>query len=156
ASPTEEGGLGLGTTLTSVIFLSTILGLVVFLAVSKRDVIRAGPATVAAAIGGDGVPSVLVVLNKVEATRALLDAVRQRLAPGPARLHVLVPNPAHLAFDRSSPDVAHGEQLLERVTSQLKQAAPEADISGRVAYSPNAYDDIVEELQARPYEEIIL
>ena len=44
ASPTDEGGLGLGTNLTSIIFLSTILALVVFLAISKRDVIRSGPA----------------------------------------------------------------------------------------------------------------
>jgi uncharacterized membrane-anchored protein len=42
ASPTEEGGLGLGTNLTSIIFLSTILFLVVFLAITKRDVIRRG------------------------------------------------------------------------------------------------------------------
>ena len=43
ASPTGEGGLGLGTNLTSIIFLSAILALVVFLAISKRDVIRSGP-----------------------------------------------------------------------------------------------------------------
>ena len=42
ASPTGEGGLGLGTNLTSIIFLGTILALVVYLAVSKRDVIRSG------------------------------------------------------------------------------------------------------------------
>jgi hypothetical protein len=29
-------------------------------------------------------------------------------------------------------------------------------VAGRVANSPNAYDDIVEELEARPYGEIIL
>jgi uncharacterized membrane-anchored protein len=58
ASPTEEGGLGLGTTVTSIIFLSTILALVVFLAISKRDVIRSGP--VAAPLGTG--PAVLVVL----------------------------------------------------------------------------------------------
>jgi uncharacterized membrane-anchored protein len=46
ASPTEEGGLGLGTNLTSIIFLSTILAMVVFLAITKRDVI--GPATATA------------------------------------------------------------------------------------------------------------
>jgi uncharacterized membrane-anchored protein len=40
ASPTEEGGLGLGTNITSLIFLGAILALVVFLAISKRDVIR--------------------------------------------------------------------------------------------------------------------
>ena len=39
SQPTEETGLGLGTILTSVIFLSAILALVVYLAISKRDVI---------------------------------------------------------------------------------------------------------------------
>jgi uncharacterized membrane-anchored protein len=47
ASPTAEGGLGLGTNLTSFIFLGTILALVVFLAISKRDVIRSAPAMAA-------------------------------------------------------------------------------------------------------------
>jgi uncharacterized membrane-anchored protein len=37
SQPTKDGGLGLGTTMTSVIFLSVILALVVFLAVSKID-----------------------------------------------------------------------------------------------------------------------
>ncbi len=152
ASPRAEGGLGLGTNLTSIIFLSTILALVVFLAVTKRDVIRSGPITAAA----DGTPAVLVVLNKVEATRALLDAVGRRAADGAARFHVLIPNPDHLAFDRNSPGVARGEALLDRVTGQLQGLADGAEVSGRVACSPNAYDDIVEELQGHDYEEIIL
>ena len=37
SQPTKDGGLGLGTTMTSVIFLAVILGLVVYLAVSKVD-----------------------------------------------------------------------------------------------------------------------
>jgi len=92
ASPSEEGGLGLGTNLTSIIFLSTILALVVFLAVTKRDVIRSGPIRAANAVGAGGTPTVLVVLNKVDATKALLDAVREREAAGPARFHFLTPN----------------------------------------------------------------
>jgi len=156
AQPTGEGGLGLGTIVTSVIFLSLILALVVYLAVSKRDVIRSGPITANALAPGDGVPTVLVVLNKVNATRALLDAVRQRAASGAARFHILIPNPDHLAFDRNSPDVARGEELLAKVTSELKGAADEAEVTGRVAYSPNAYDDIVEELKGHDYEEVIL
>src|SRR3954452_8053484 len=67
ASPTGEGGLGLGTNLTSIIFLSAILALVVFLAVSKRDVIRSGPTAAARDLAEEGSPAVLVVLNKVEA-----------------------------------------------------------------------------------------
>jgi uncharacterized membrane-anchored protein len=37
SQPSADGGLGLGTTVTSVIFLSTILALVVFLTVTKVD-----------------------------------------------------------------------------------------------------------------------
>jgi uncharacterized membrane-anchored protein len=37
AQPVEESGLGLGTILTSVIFLATILALVVYLTVTKKD-----------------------------------------------------------------------------------------------------------------------
>jgi uncharacterized membrane-anchored protein len=153
ASPTSEGGLGLGTNLTSIIFLSAILALVVFLAISKRDVIRSGSVSAAAVV--DGTPAVLVVLNKVEATAELLEAVRQRAARGAARFFVLVPNPDHLAFDRNSPDIAEGEVLLARALAQL-QAPAKSTISGRVANSPNAYDDIVEELEGRRYSEIIL
>ncbi|HEY2715647.1 MAG TPA: hypothetical protein VGI73_05450 [Solirubrobacterales bacterium] len=111
ASPTAEGGLGLGTNLTSIIFLSTILALVVFLAISKRDVIRAGRITAAATGATGGTPAVLVVLDKAEPTSAVLDAMRQREVAGPASFRYL---------------------------------------------TPNAYDDIVAELEQGEYEEVIL
>jgi uncharacterized membrane-anchored protein len=155
ASPTGEGGLGLGTNLTSIIFLSTILALVVYLAVSKRDVIRSGPLPTAAAASADGVPAVLVVLNKVDATVPLLEAVRERAAKGAARFFVLVPNPGHLAFDRNSPDTTAGEALVAQALPQLQSAAGDG-VTARVANSPNAYDDIIAELEARPYTEIII
>ena len=154
ASPRAEGGLGLGTNLTSIIFLSTILALVVYLAISKRDVIRSGPLPTAAA-SADGVPAVLVVLNKVDATAPLLEAVRERAAKGAARFFVLVPNPEHLAFDRNSPDTAAGEALVAQALPQLQNAAGEG-VTARVANSSNAYDDIIAELEARPYAEIII
>jgi uncharacterized membrane-anchored protein len=154
ASPRSEGGLGLGTNLTSIIFLSTILALVVYLAVSKRDVIRSGSLPGGAA-SADGVPAVLVVLNKVEATGPLLEAVRERAAKGAARFFVLVPNPEHLAFDRNSPDTAAGEALVAQALPQLQGAAGK-EVTARVANSPNAYDDIIAELEARPYSEIII
>ncbi len=153
ASPTEEGGLGLGTNLTSIIFLSLILALVVYLAISKRDVIRSG--SVSAAVAVDGTPAVLVVLNKVEATGALLHAVRERAAKGAARFVVLVPNPDHLAFDRNSPDTNDGDALLAKALPQIQTTTGGTPI-GRVANSPNAYDDILAELEASPYSEIIL
>ncbi|HEY2055418.1 MAG TPA: hypothetical protein VGH14_15915 [Solirubrobacterales bacterium] len=151
ASPSEEGGLGLGTTMTSVIFLSTILGLVIFLAVSKRDVIRTGPLPVAAGAGS----AVLVVLNKVAPTEALIAAVREKVAAGAERIHVLVPNPHNLGFDHGDPVPTDGELLLAGALPPLREAAG-AEVSGRVATSPNAYDDIVEELDAGTYHSIIL
>ncbi len=154
ASPTEEGGLGLGTNLTSFIFLGTILALVVFLAVTKRDVIRSGPVLSAPAADG-GTPAVLVVLNKVEASPELLTAVSQRVAAGAARFFVLVPNPRHLAFDRNDPDTDEGEALLSRALPELREAAEE-EIGGRVANSPNAYDDVIEELESGAYSEVII
>jgi len=151
ASPTEEGGLGLGTTVTSILFLSTILALVVFLAISKRDVIRSGPV---AAPPGAG-PAVLVVLNKVAPTESLVAAVRRRAEAGAAEFRVLVPNPDNLGFDHGDPEAAHGKDLLAKALPPLRAVAG-GDVSGRVAESPNAYDDIVEELDAGTYTEIIL
>ena len=151
ASPRAEGGLGLGTTVTSVIFLSTILALVVYLAISKRDVIRAGPV---AAPPGAG-PAVLVVLNKVAPTESLLDAVRRRAEAGPAAFRVLVPNPDNLGFDRGDPAAADGQKLLAAALPPLRAAAGN-EVSGRVAQSPNAYDDIARELDLGAYTEIIL
>ncbi|MGI5459333.1 hypothetical protein ACQEWB_40385 [Streptomyces sp. CA-249302] len=42
SQPTGDGGLGLGTVVTSALFLTVILGLVVFLAITRKDVIDAG------------------------------------------------------------------------------------------------------------------
>jgi uncharacterized membrane-anchored protein len=163
SQPTSETGLGLGTILTSVIFLSAILALVVYLTISKRDLIVVSSAE---AQLGDGVPGrdgqvdtgeprVLVVTNKTDATPAVIEAVRERALAGPARFFVLVPNPGHLAFDRSSTDTSLGEKVLARALPLLEEPAG-SEVEGRVAISPNAYDDIVEELKRGDYREIIL
>jgi uncharacterized membrane-anchored protein len=151
ASPTEETGLGLGTTMTSIIFLSTILALVVFLAVSKRDVITSSPVTALPGVG----PAVLVVLNKVSPTPSLIEAVRRRGVADDTEFRVLIPNPHNLGFDHGDPDLAEGTDLLNQALPALREAAG-AEVSGRVARSPNAYDDIVEELDTGAYTEIIL
>jgi len=160
ASPSNEGALGLGTVLTSIIFLSTILALVVYLAISKRDVIAVSPAEAELAPrpdaqAEDGEPGVLVVTNKTEATPALLSAVRERATAGPARFFVLVPDPEHLPFDRVAEDTGDSDQALARTLPTFGVTAG-TEVGGRVANSPNAYDDIVEELDRGEYREIIL
>jgi hypothetical protein len=98
---------------------------------------------------------VLVVANKTAATPALIETVRRRAAAGRAMFYLLVPNPDHLVFDRNSQDIRMGQQVLELALPLLEEAAG-AWVDGRVATSPNAYDDIVEELDRRDYDEIIL
>ncbi|HEX6688511.1 MAG TPA: hypothetical protein VF085_07580 [Solirubrobacterales bacterium] len=162
SQPVEESGLGLGTILTSVIFLSTILALVVYLTITKRDLIAVSSAEARLAdvpgpagerAGGE--PSVLVVTNKTEATPALVTAMRERAAAGPAKFFLLVPNPDHLPFDRVSADTADGEKVLASALPRLQEESG-AEVAGRVASSPNAYDDIVAALNAGDYREIIL
>ncbi len=154
SQPKADGGLGLGTTVTSVIFLLTILAVVVYLSMSRVDVIEGDVAS------GDRSPTatgslVLVVLNKVAATPALVDAVRERAAAGPVDFFMLVPNPGHPAFDRVHVDGNEGQQMLAEALPLLEQVAG-GTVEGRVAKSPNAYDDIVAELESGAYSEIIL
>jgi uncharacterized membrane-anchored protein len=148
----HDGGLALGTTGTSAIFLLAITVTVAYLTVTKKDRIEGSDqlarATPAAA-------NVLVVANKTAATPTLLDAVRARAARGGAKFFLLVPNPDHLEFDRNSSDVRLGEQMLALALPLLEQASG-TEVKGRVATSPNAYDDITAELEAGNYEEIIL
>ena len=70
--------------------------------------------------------------NKVAATPALVDAVRERAAAGPAEFFMLVPNPGHLAFDRVSPDMHEGRRCSREALPELEQAAG-GEIDGRVA-----------------------
>jgi uncharacterized membrane-anchored protein len=158
SQPVEETGLGLGTILTSVIFLVTILALVIYLTITKRDLIAVSraEAKLDGQPEGEGEePRVLVVTNKTDATPAVIEAVRERALAGPARFFVLVPNPGHLAFDRNSTDTSLGEKVLARALPLLEEPAG-TEVEGRVAVSPNAYDDIVEELKRGDYREIIL
>ncbi len=102
-----DGGRALGTTVTSAIFLLTISAVVAFLTITKRD--RIEPTAFTSVSEAVGSPRVLVVANKTAATPALLEAVRDRAAAGPAEFVMLLPNPAHLAFDRNSQDTRDGD-----------------------------------------------
>jgi uncharacterized membrane-anchored protein len=149
-----DGGLGLGTTVTSFIFLAIILALVVYLATTKVDVIPMAARRAKSRQPGEE-PRILVVTNKTEATPALIDAVKMRAAAGPASFFMLLPNPEHVAFDRNTANHPHGDELLAKALPMFEGPAG-SEVEGRVAKSPNAYDDIVEELDGAGYDEIIL
>src|SRR5581483_744433 len=58
----ENGGLGLGATVTSAVFLLAILAVVVFLAVTQRDVVADAPTKVARERKGPAVVWQVVVV----------------------------------------------------------------------------------------------
>lgn len=154
SQPRADGGLGLGTTVTSVIFLLTILAVVIYLTLTKKDRIETEPGR-RSTVETSTRARILVVANKMAATPALVEAVRERAATGPAGFFMLVPNPGHVAFDRASADIHEGAEMLAVALPPIEEAAG-AEIRGRVATSPNAYDDIVDELSSGAYDEIIL
>src|SRR2546421_1590009 len=72
SSARKDGGLGLGTTVTSFVFLGAILVVVTFLTITKRDVTEIE----AESQRPEPHASVLVVAGWTAATPAVLDAVR--------------------------------------------------------------------------------
>ena len=146
ASPTEEGGLGLGTNLTSIIFLSTILALVVFLAISKRDVIRSGPVAAARDLVGERQPGGPRRPQQGRGDRRA--ARRGEAAHGRRRGALLRPR-----AEPRPPRLRSQRLRLRRRRGAAGQGVEPAAGPGRgerrragSPNSPNAYDDIVEEL----------
>ena len=94
----SSGGLGLGTTVTSFIFLGAIVAVVAYLTATRKDV--SAPGAAEATI--EGKAHILVVAHQTATTLELLAAIRGRAAQGPASFHLLVPNIAATRRDDGS------------------------------------------------------
>jgi len=100
---------------------------------------------------------VLVVANKTAATPALLDAVRERAARGPARFTLLVPNTQHGLHRVVDPEETGGEEAtaqLERALPLLSAAAG-SEVTGRVGVA-DPVAAIHDALGERPCDELII
>jgi uncharacterized membrane-anchored protein len=148
----KAGGVGLGTTATSGIFLTTILLVVVYLSLTRKD------ASPSATRETSDTAEVLVVAHRTATTPGLLDAIRERAAKGPARFHLLVPRPAgHL-------DVTEAERREARTEAEhvLVLALPLIDeasggrADGSVSIRHDPMDAIEETLRSGRFHEIML
>ena len=156
-SQKDGGGLGLGTTITSVVFLGAILALVAYLAKTRID--QTPPEVVARETAiGDGA-QVLVVTDEPQPSPALLDAIRGRAARVPVSFELLVPNPAPAEWHPGHPErhdrVVEAQRVLTDALPAIKQAAA-ADVQGEVSIRHDPMDVIEEALQRGAYKEIIL
>ena len=147
-----DGGLGLGTTTTSAIFLGAILIVVSYLTGTRKD------ATEAKMPPSTSTADVLVVAHETAATPALVEAVRERAGRGPARFHLLVPNVAeHAELTEHEREHRHadGERMLALALPLIQEAAG-GEAEGSVSYRHDPMDAIEEALHDGDYHEIIL
>jgi uncharacterized membrane-anchored protein len=152
SQPRADGGLGLGTTVTSALFLGAITVVVTYLSLTRRDATETRHQS--ALTHAD----VLVVAHETAATPALVQAVRERALRGPAAFHLLIPNLAeHAALTEAEREhrQADGERMLELALPVIQDAANGA-AEGSVSYRHDPMDAIEEALHDGEFHEIIL
>ena len=148
----HDGGLGLGTTVTSLIFLGAILVVVSFLSVTKRDVTEIG------AVHPEPHAQVLIVASKTAASPPLLEAVRVRAAAAPATFHLLVPNPAPHAEITDAERRRHhleAQHVLELALPFLEEATG-GKAGGSISSRHDPMDAIEEALHDGEFHEVII
>ena len=104
-----------------------------------------------------GSPRVLVVAHKTAATPALLEAVRERAARGPASFTLLVPNAAHglhRVVDPEDQEHSEADQVIELAVPLLEEAAGAPVESMVGAASP--LDAVQDALNLHGFDEVIL
>ena len=100
---------------------------------------------------------VLVVAHKTAATPALIEAVRERAARGPAKFTLLVPNPAHglhAVVDPEDVEQSEGEQVLELAIPLLEDAAG-GPVEGMVG-DPSPMNAIQDAINLHGFDEVII
>ena len=100
---------------------------------------------------------VLVVANRTAATPALIEAVRERAARGPATFTLLVPNAAHglhRVVDPEDQAQSEAEQTLELAIPLLEEAAG-GPVEGIVG-CPEPLAAIQDAVNLRGFDEIII
>ena len=100
---------------------------------------------------------VLIVAHKTAATPALIAAVKERAAAGPAAFTLLVPKAAHglhKVVDAEDQEASEAEQVLARALPLLTQAAG-THVDGIVG-DPNPLDAVQDAVNMHGFDEIIV
>jgi hypothetical protein len=102
---------------------------------------------------------ILVVAHMTAASPALLDAIRERAARGPAYFHLLVPHPAPANWPAAHPQrrekISEGEEVLARAVPLIEEAAHRPTY-GSVSTRHDVMDAIEEAVHIGDFDEIIL
>ena len=108
-------------------------------------------------MGSETPARVLVVAHKTAATPALLDAVRERAARGPATFTLLVPTPAHgltRVTDPEDQEASEAQTVLDLALPLLEDAAG-GHVEGIIG-DPEPLNAIQDAVNLHGFDEIIL
>lgn len=100
---------------------------------------------------------ILLVANRTASTEALRDAVRARVARGPATFHLVVPrhpHGMHKVVDPQEGDGGEAEQTLAAALGPLSEAAG-TPVTGNVG-SAEPLMAIEDAVNLAPYDEIVI
>ena len=155
-SPHSDGGQGLGTLWTSILFLAAILVTVVYLSITKKD------QTERVYAGGDDFSAdqpegrcVLVITDHPVVTPALVTAINERAAAGATHIHLVVTNPAEHELSERHEQARVAEADVNRAVTELRQQTS-ADIVGSVSIRHDPMDAVEESLQRESVDEILV
>lgn len=106
----------------------------------------------------DQVARVLVIAHKTAATPALLAAISERAARGPALFHLLVPNPAnHAELTEHERQLRHTEaEHVLALALPLVDRASGGHVESSISIRHDPMDAVEELLHDSPFDEIIV
>lgn len=153
--PTDQQGLGLGVAVTSIIFLTAILGTVIYLSVSRADTITASNSTTAAPVTSKkrerrvlvfyGIVAAVTVALLVWASAQPHSVAAASEGEGPATTVTLVPGTSATAKFPAS-DVTTFRTITADALAMI-QAGDEAGATARIADLEKTWDDAQPALQ---------
>ena len=152
----SDGGQGLGTLWTSILFLAAILVTVVYLSISKKDqterVYAAGDDFSAGRPPGR---CVLVITDHPVVTPSLVTAINERAAGGAAHVHLVVTNPAEHEISERHQQARVAETDVNNAVAELR-AQTSAEIVGSVSIRHDPMDAVEECMQRESVDEILV
>ena len=106
----------------------------------------------------DGVPDVVVLVDHDPASTEVIEAMRERVATGPARFRVLLTNPAaheaHIVHPGRHDAVAALRDRLPGIVAALEGAIGR-QVDAEVSIRHEPYDALEELMFVRPVDEVI-
>lgn len=150
-----DGGQGLGTFWTSILFLGAILVTVVYLTITKKDQTERGEAAVDRPAEHPVGHCLLVVSDHPVVTAPLVAAINDRAGSGPVHVHLVVTNPAPAEITDRHSEAHRAEAAVHLAAADLHERTM-ADVVGVVSVRRDAMDAVEEAMQHEYVDEVLV